>query len=87
MTGGPGTRSRPSCTGAQASRFQLANRFIGLLAAGERPSSILAATFTRKAAGEILERTQGSVGWALFYGLFVLAAAMGGHARDPDLEE
>jgi fumarate reductase subunit C len=26
-------------------------------------------------AGEILGRTQGSVGWALFYGLFVMAAA------------
>jgi len=27
-------------------------------------------------AAEILGRTQGSVGWALFYGLFVLAAAV-----------
>jgi len=27
-------------------------------------------------AGEILGRTRGSVGWALFYGLFVLAAAV-----------
>jgi fumarate reductase subunit C len=27
-------------------------------------------------ADEILGRTQGSVGWALFYGLFVLAAAV-----------
>ena len=27
-------------------------------------------------AAEILGRTQGSVGWALFYGLFVLAAAI-----------
>ena len=27
-------------------------------------------------AGEILGRTQGSVGWALFYGLFVLAASL-----------
>jgi fumarate reductase subunit C len=27
-------------------------------------------------AGEILGRTQGSVGWALFYGLFVVAAAI-----------
>jgi fumarate reductase subunit C len=29
-------------------------------------------------AAEILGRTQGSVGWALFYGLFVLAAAIHG---------
>ena len=27
-------------------------------------------------AGEILGRTQGSVGWALFYGLFVLAVSI-----------
>jgi len=27
-------------------------------------------------AAEILGRTQGSIGWALFYGLFVLAAAV-----------
>ena len=27
-------------------------------------------------AGEILGRTQGSLGWALFYGVFVLAAAI-----------
>ncbi len=27
-------------------------------------------------ASEILGRTQGSLGWALFYGLFVLAAAI-----------
>jgi fumarate reductase subunit C len=27
-------------------------------------------------AGEILARTQGSIGWALFYGIFVLAASL-----------
>jgi fumarate reductase subunit C len=27
-------------------------------------------------AGEILARTQGSVGWALFYGVFVVAVAV-----------
>jgi ATP-dependent helicase/nuclease subunit A len=36
--------------------YQLAVRFIGLLAAGARGEEILATTFTRKAAGEILER-------------------------------
>jgi ATP-dependent helicase/nuclease subunit A len=36
--------------------YQLALRFIGLLASGARPEEILATTFTRKAAGEILER-------------------------------
>ncbi|MDZ7619654.1 MAG: UvrD-helicase domain-containing protein, partial [Patescibacteria group bacterium] len=36
--------------------FQLSNRFIGLAAAGEPLDAILASTFTRKAAGEILDR-------------------------------
>jgi len=36
--------------------YQLAARFIGLLATGAQPEEILATTFTRKAAGEILER-------------------------------
>src|SRR5262245_42181439 len=36
--------------------YQLAVRFIGLLAAGAKPDEILATTFTRKAAGEILDR-------------------------------
>jgi ATP-dependent helicase/nuclease subunit A len=36
--------------------FQLSHRYIGLLAEGASPEQILATTFTRKAAGEILER-------------------------------
>lgn len=36
--------------------FQLSNRFLGLVAAGLPPDQILATTFARKAAGEILER-------------------------------
>ncbi len=36
--------------------FQLTNRIIRLLAQGEKPESILATTFTRKAAGEIFSR-------------------------------
>ena len=36
-------------------------------------------------AGEILGRTQGSVFWGLFYGLFVVAASCGGdRARSTD---
>src|SRR5262245_16751699 len=38
---------------------QLTNRYLALLAAGVDPESILATTFTRKAAGEILERVLG----------------------------
>ncbi|WP_166824605.1 UvrD-helicase domain-containing protein [Thalassoroseus pseudoceratinae] len=36
--------------------YQLAHRFLALLVAGERPDHVLAATFARKAAGEILDR-------------------------------
>jgi ATP-dependent exoDNAse (exonuclease V) beta subunit len=36
--------------------FQLSNRFLGLICAGEPADHILAATFARKAAGEILDR-------------------------------
>ncbi len=36
--------------------FQLSNRYISLLASGASPTSILATTFTRKAAGEIRDR-------------------------------
>ena len=36
--------------------FALSSRMIGLLALGAHPDSILASTFTRKAAGEILDR-------------------------------
>lgn len=35
---------------------QLTSRFIGLLTSGEDPAGILAVTFTRRAAGEIMER-------------------------------
>jgi ATP-dependent helicase/nuclease subunit A len=36
--------------------FRLTNRFLGLLLSGVEPERILATTFTRKAAGEILDR-------------------------------
>lgn len=36
--------------------FRLSSRYLHLVAAGEDPANILATTFTRKAAGEILER-------------------------------
>src|SRR5262245_30009004 len=36
--------------------FRLSNRYIQLIARGAKPGTILATTFTRKAAGEILGR-------------------------------
>jgi ATP-dependent exoDNAse (exonuclease V) beta subunit len=36
--------------------FQLSNRYLALINAGETPDQVLAVTFTRKAAGEILDR-------------------------------
>ena len=36
--------------------FQLTNRYLQLVAAGTEPSSILASTFTRLAAGQIRDR-------------------------------
>jgi ATP-dependent helicase/nuclease subunit A len=36
--------------------YQLSNRYLGLMAAGVAPETILATTFTRKAAGEIFDR-------------------------------
>ena len=36
--------------------YHISSRIIGLLALGERPETILASTFTRKAAAEILDR-------------------------------
>src|SRR4051812_6596077 len=46
------TRASAGC----GKTHQLTNRFLGLLAAGVEPDTILATTFTRKAAGEILNR-------------------------------
>jgi fumarate reductase subunit C len=37
---------------------------------------VIYATQDGLSAAEILARTQGSTGWAIFYGLFVLAAAV-----------
>ena len=41
--------------------YQLAHRFLALLALGEDPSRIIALTFTRKAAGEFADRILGNL--------------------------
>ena len=45
-----------SASAGAGKTFQLTNRYIGLLAKGVAPESIVALTFTRKAAGEIFDR-------------------------------
>jgi ATP-dependent helicase/nuclease subunit A len=45
-----------SASAGTGKTFQLSNRYIGLLQSGVLPDQILATTFTRKAAGEILDR-------------------------------
>ncbi len=45
-----------SASAGAGKTFQLTNRYIGLLVKGVAPESIVALTFTRKAAGEIFDR-------------------------------
>jgi ATP-dependent helicase/nuclease subunit A len=45
--------------------YGLTLRYLALLAAGAEPASILATTFTRKAAGEILQRVMGRLAGAV----------------------
>ena len=45
-----------SASAGTGKTFQLSNRYLGLLHSGVMPDQILATTFTRKAAGEILDR-------------------------------
>ncbi len=54
MTRHPNTLIRASA--GTGKTFQLSNRYLALLNSGVTPDQILATTFTRKAAGEILER-------------------------------
>lgn len=54
------SEANPRCQAIAASAgsgktFKLCHRIIGLLASGESPESIIALTFSRKAAGEILD--------------------------------
>jgi len=66
--------------------FQLSNRFIGLAAAGEPLDTILATTFTRKGAGEILDRILSRLAEAASSPQKAagLAAAVGEPALDQD---
>jgi ATP-dependent exoDNAse (exonuclease V) beta subunit len=63
--------------------FQLSNRFLGLAAAGFPPDQILATTFARKAAGEILERIVTRLAEAI--GDETRLPALAGHLNRPSL--
>ena len=54
-----GERRLVMASAGSGKTFQLTNELIGLLLAGEEPGAILATTFTRMAAAEILQRTLG----------------------------
>lgn len=61
-------RSLAMASAGTGKTFQLTNRLIALLARGEAPSSILATTFTRHAAAEILHRLLGRLAGAALGG-------------------
>ncbi len=54
--GGDALRALVVAAAGSGKTYQLSSRLLGLLASGVPPEQILASTFTRKAAGEILER-------------------------------
>jgi ATP-dependent helicase/nuclease subunit A len=60
MSGSPAPQAFPRelvlASAGSGKTYHLSNRILGLLSAGAPPGSMLASTFTRKAAGEILER-------------------------------
>src|SRR5258708_34726865 len=56
MSRGPFEHRVIRASAGSGKTHQLTNRYLGLLAAGVEPDAILATTFTRKAAGEILDR-------------------------------
>ena len=60
MSGTPGSPPFPRelvlASAGSGKTYRLSSRILGLFAAGAPPGAILASTFTRKAAGEILER-------------------------------
>jgi len=60
MSGSPAPQALPRelvlASAGSGKTYRLSSRILGLLAAGAPPGTMLASTFTRKAAGEILER-------------------------------
>lgn len=54
--GAPHPRELVRASAGTGKTFRISSRIVGLLAHGARPDEILASTFTRKAAGEILDR-------------------------------
>ena len=60
----PGTNAAVFASAGSGKTYLLVTRLVRLLLTGARPDSILAVTFTRKAAGEMQERLLARVrGW------------------------
>src|SRR6516225_9248800 len=56
MSNGPFVHQVIRASAGSGKTHRLTNRYLALLAAGVEPDAILATTFTRKAAAEILDR-------------------------------
>ncbi|MBC8347209.1 MAG: UvrD-helicase domain-containing protein, partial [Verrucomicrobia bacterium] len=55
MSGRGPRRELITASAGSGKTFQLTDRYLGLLQAGEKPESIVALTFSRKAAGEFFD--------------------------------
>jgi ATP-dependent exoDNAse (exonuclease V) beta subunit len=64
MNRGPFRHEVIRASAGSGKTFQLTNRFLALLASGVEPDVMLATTFTRKAAGEILDRVLARLAYA-----------------------
>jgi ATP-dependent helicase/nuclease subunit A len=74
------TRQLIMASAGSGKTFRISTQLIALVAAGEAPDAIFASTFTRKAAGEILDRVLSRLAGAALCPQ--AAAELAGHVRD-----